>query len=137
MNEISTALNGKTVLIVEDDSTMLRALGNWFQDSGCRVMTAQDGKDGLDKFNQLTPDIVVTDIIMPNREGLETIVAMKQKAPDVKILAISGGGALGAAAVLDLARRLGADAVLAKPFRSGEVLEVATGLVAQGAPVVD
>lgn len=133
MNQSPDALEGKIVLIIEDDATMLRALAQGFRVSGCRVMTAQDGNEGLSRFDQLRPDIVVTDILMPNREGVETIVAMKQKAPDVKILAISGGGILGSAEVLDLARRLGADAVLAKPFRSGEVLDVVRRLIAQPA----
>lgn len=133
MNQSPDALEGKIVLIVEDDATVLRALAQGFRVAGCRVMTAQDGNEGLSRFDQLRPDIVVTDILMPNREGVETIVAMKQKAPDVKILAISGGGILGSAEVLDLARRLGADAVLAKPFRSGEVLDVVRRLIAQTA----
>lgn len=131
MNHSPDALEGKIVLIIEDDATMLRALAQGFRAAGCRVMIAQDGNEGLSRFDQFRPDIVVTDILMPNREGVETIVAMKQKAPDVKIVAISGGGILGSAEVLDLARRLGADAVLAKPFRSGEVLDVVRRLIAQ------
>lgn len=116
---------------------MLRTLSHWFQVSGCRVMGAQDGDEGWSKFNRLRPDIVVTDILMPNREGVETIVAIKQRAPEVKVLAISGGGTLGSAAVLDLARRLGADAILAKPFRSGEVLDAARRLLARTPSAAD
>lgn len=137
MNDRPDALDSKTVLIIEDDPTMLRTLSHWFQVSGCRVMGAQDGDEGLGKFNRLRPDIVVTDILMPNREGVETILAIKQRAPEVKILAISGGGTLGTAAVLDLARRLGADAVLAKPFRSSEMLDAVRALLAQTAPAGD
>lgn len=129
MNERPDVLEGKIVLIIEDDPTMLRTLSHWFQVSSCRVMGAQDGDEGLVRFDRLRPHIVVTDILMPNREGVETILAIKQRAPEVKILAISGGGTLGSAAVLDLARRLGADAVLAKPFRSGEVLDAARRLL--------
>jgi DNA-binding response OmpR family regulator len=66
---------------------------------------------------------------MPNREGVETILAMKARASHVKILAISGGGRLGADEVLGLAQRLGADAVLPKPFRSTEILRVARELL--------
>lgn len=134
MNQIPDPLEGKVVLIIEDDPILLRALGHWFQIAGCRVMTAQDGDEGLAKFDRLRPDIVVTDILMPNREGVETILAMKQKAPEVNILAISGGGMVGSDEILDLARRLGADAVLAKPFRSGEVLGAVRDLAAQPAP---
>lgn len=137
MNQSPDALEGKFVLIIEDDLTMLRTLSHWFQVSGCRVMGAQDGDEGLAKFDRLRPDVVVTDILMPNREGVETILAIKQRAPEAKILAISGGGTLGSAAVLDLARRLGADAILAKPFRSSEVLNAVRALLAQTAPAGD
>lgn len=137
MNESPDALEGKIVLIIEDDPTMLRTLSHGFEVSGCRVMGAQDGEEGLVKFDRLRPDIVVTDILMPNQEGVETILAIKQRAPQVKILAISGGGTLGSAAVLDLARRLGADAILAKPFRSSEVLDAVRALLVQTSPAGD
>lgn len=122
-------LNDRTILIIEDDAIMLRALGQAFQRAGCRIVGARDGEEGLTRFLERTPDLVVTDILMPNREGVETILAMKAKAPDVKILAISGGGRLGAEQILELARRLGADAVLPKPFRSAEILAVAHRLL--------
>ena len=127
--DVNPVLNGKTVLLIEDDAIMLRTLGRAFQREGCRIVGARDGDEGLTRFLERTPDLVVTDILMPNREGVETIVAMKAKAPDVKILAISGGGRLGAEQVLELASRLGADAVLPKPFRSGEMLAVARRLL--------
>ena len=122
-------LSDKVVLIIEDDAVMLRALGHAFQQAGCRLVGARDGEEGLARFVERTPDLVVTDILMPNREGVETILAMKARAPQVKILAISGGGRLGAEEVLSLARRLGADAVLPKPFRSAEILKVARDLL--------
>lgn len=90
---------------------------------------AHDGQQGLSQFSKLKPDVVVTDIIMPHREGVETIMAMKAQAPEVKILAISGGGRIGSADLLNLARQLGADGVLPKPFRAAEVLEAARGLL--------
>lgn len=123
------ALTDKVVLIIEDDAVMLRALGHAFQAAGCRLVGARDGEEGLARFIEETPDLVVTDILMPNREGVETILAMKARAPQVKILAISGGGRLGADEVLSLAQRLGADAVLPKPFRSAEILGLAQRLL--------
>ena len=122
-------LKDRIVLLIEDDAIMLRALGHAFQRAGCRVVGARDGEDGLARFLEQTPDLVVTDILMPNREGVETILAMKAHAPQVKILAISGGGRLGAEEILALASRLGADAVLPKPFRSAEILAAARGLL--------
>ena len=122
-------LKDRLVLIIEDDTVMLRALGHAFQQAGCRVVGARDGDEGLARFGEQTPDLVVTDILMPNREGVETILAMKSRAPQVKILAISGGGRLGAEQILELASRLGADAILPKPFRSAEILAAARGLL--------
>ncbi len=125
-------LKDRLVLIIEDDTVMLRALGRAFQQAGCRVVGARDGEEGLARFGERTPDLVVTDILMPNREGVETILARKSRAPQVKILAISGGGRLGAGEILGLASRIGADSVLAKPFRSAEILRVAGRLFGPG-----
>ena len=116
------ALAGQTVLIMEDDPIMLRNLTQWFQQAGCQVMAARDGADGLAQFQKLRPDAVVTDILMPNREGFETLMAIKAQAPEVRILAISGGGRLGSTDLLDVAHKLGADAVMAKPFRAADVV---------------
>ena len=122
-------LVGTTVLIVEDDVELLRTLARRFHLAGSLVTPAKDGDEALARFKQSTPAVVVTDILMPNREGLETIMEMKERSPQVKVLAISGGGLLGAGDVLDLAGRLGADAVLAKPFRSDQVLEAVRKLI--------
>ena len=122
MSMLSDPLGGAAVLIIDDDVALLRTLAQRFHLAGCRVTVARDGGEGLAKFDEVRPDVVVTDILMPNREGVETILAMKARG-EVRIVAISGGGLLGSAAVLDLARRLGADAVLAKPFRAHDILE--------------
>lgn len=116
------ALAGQIVLIIEDDPIMLRNLAQWFQQAGCKVMVAHDGVEGLAQFEKLRPNAVVTDIIMPNREGVETLMAIKALDPDVKILAISGGGRIGSTDLLAMAHSLGADAVMAKPFRSTDVV---------------
>jgi DNA-binding response OmpR family regulator len=126
------ALAGQIVLIIEDDPIMLRNLAQWFQQAGCKVMVAHDGIEGLEQFNKLRPNAVVTDIIMPNREGVETLMAIKVQAPEVKILAISGGGRLGSTDLLAMARTLGADAVLAKPFRSTDVVDAVTRMLQVG-----
>ena len=116
------ALAGQIVLIIEDDPIMLRNLAQWFRQAGCKVAVAHDGVEGMEQFNKVRPNAVITDIIMPNREGVETLMAIKAQAPDVKVLAISGGGRLGSTDLLAMARKLGADAVMAKPFRSTDVV---------------
>ena len=129
--DANQVLNDRIVLIIEDDPVLLRTLGQAFQRAGCRVVGARDGEVGLAHFLERTPDLVVTDILMPRREGVETILAMKAAAPQVKILAISGGGRLGAEEILGLALGLGADAILPKPFRSAELLAAAQRLLEQ------
>lgn len=127
-----TTLSGQIVLIIEDDPIMLRNLAQWFQQAGCKVMVAHDGVEGLAQFEKLRPNAVVTDIIMPNREGVETLMAIKARDPGVKILAISGGGRLGSTDLLAMARSLGADAVMAKPFRSTDVVGAVARLLLAG-----
>lgn len=127
------ALAGQVVLIMEDDPIMLRNLAQWFQQAGCKVMAARDGDEGLARFNETRPDAVVTDILMPNREGFETLMAIKARAPEVRILAISGGGRLGSTDLLDMARKLGADAIMAKPFRANDVVGAVARLLRPGA----
>lgn len=131
----SPSLVNKIVLVIDDDPVLLKSLANWFVDAGCNVMTAADGAVGLKKFAQVRPDLVVTDIIMPDREGVETIVAMKRQDTTVPIIAISGGGRIGPGEFLSLALRLGANAALAKPFRSKELLATAASLLDQAANV--
>jgi CheY-like chemotaxis protein len=123
------ALAGQIVLIVEDDPIMLRNLVQWFQQVGCKVLAAHDGIEGMARFEHIRPDVVVTDILMPNREGVETLMAMKALAPEVKVLAISGGGRLGCMDLLNMARKLGADGILAKPFRAADVVGAVTRLL--------
>lgn len=131
--ECPPLLRQKLVLIIEDDAVLLKTLANWFSSAGCRVMTAPDGRLGLTHFEQIRPDLVVTDIIMPEREGVETILAMKAQDKTVPILAISGGGRVGAGEFLSLALSLGADGALAKPFRSRELLTMCANLLGKAA----
>jgi YesN/AraC family two-component response regulator len=81
-----------------------------------------DGKRGMVLFGKEHPEVVVTDIVMPEQEGIETIVAMRRANPDVKIIAISGAAKIGDIDLLKMARLLGADDVIAKPFRAKDLL---------------
>jgi CheY-like chemotaxis protein len=132
-SECRSALQQKLVLIIEDDQVFLKTLAGWFVSEGCRVMTAPDGAIGLTHFEHIRPDLVVTDIIMPEREGVETIMAMKARDRAVPILAISGGGRIGPGEFLSLALSLGADGALAKPFRSKELLTMSASLLGKAA----
>jgi DNA-binding response OmpR family regulator len=113
-----------SILVIEDDPEMLRQLAASLSGAGYMVSQAADGLIGLKQFEALRPDLVLTDILMPTREGIETILAMKQARPDAKIIAMSGGGRIGPNEFLNLATCLGADAVIAKPFRFAALLVI-------------
>jgi CheY-like chemotaxis protein len=127
-------MEAKSILVIEDDVELLRQLGAAFAGAGYEVHAAVDGEIGLKRFRSAAPNLVLTDILMPNREGLETIMAMREVRPDVKIIAMSGGGRIGPYEFLNLAHHLGADAVLAKPFRLGDLLTLVQQTLAGAAP---
>lgn len=113
------------ILIIDDESMIRESLANLFEREGYSVEMAVDGADGLKKFAESPARIVVTDIVMPEKEGIETIRELRAQSPDVRIIAISGGGRRGNVQFLDVASKLGADAALAKPFTRAQI----TGLV--------
>jgi DNA-binding response OmpR family regulator len=110
------------ILLIEDDNevrTMLRLTLIHF---GHTVIEARNGREGLELFKRANADLVITDIVMPEKEGLEVLIELREKQiPPVKIIAISGGGRQKAGDYLRLAKLMGAARVLAKPF-SNEVL---------------
>lgn len=114
-----------SVLIIDDDTELLRQMTLSFVRAGYDVQVAPDGEVGISRFLEAPTDLVVTDIIMPNREGIETIMALKTASPSVKVLAISGGGRIGSANFLELAHHVGADGTLAKPFRPSALTSLA------------
>jgi len=88
------------------------------------VIAAQPmGFLGLDMVNSDPPDLVITDILMPKKEGMETIMDIRKAYPDIKIIAISGQGWSGAVSYLDMSQKLGANAALPKPFSKADLLE--------------
>jgi len=123
------ALAGQKVLLIDDDIELLRLMAARFHAAGAQVELALDGQAGLARFKARPAALVVTDIIMPNREGIETIVALKRANPATRIIAISGGYRVGPEDFLALARQVGADAALAKPLRLAALLAMAAGLL--------
>ena len=112
----------KRVLVVDDDYQMREMLGVVLQRKGYDVKTAMDGNAAVRLQREKPFDVIITDIIMPEKEGLETISEIRRSYPRVKIIAISGGGRHRPEGYLELAKQLGANRVLAKPFGSWEIL---------------
>jgi len=113
----------KRILLVDDDAAFREPLCEWLSRNGYEVQTAQNGSVALKLYRQQAADLVITDLIMPEAEGLETIGALRRLQPNVKIIAMSGGGRIGPIEYLTIARNLGAHRVLAKPFSCQEILD--------------
>jgi DNA-binding response OmpR family regulator len=122
------------VLIIDDDAAMRRMMSRVLTDARHQVFEAADGRDGVRQFHAEAPEIVVTDIVMPEQEGIQTISEIRAGGSNVAIIAISGGGGGGDGALyLTIAEELGADAVLQKPFRLAELVAVIDRMLSRGA----
>jgi DNA-binding response OmpR family regulator len=105
------------LLVIDDDEAVrgliVRTLGADHQ-----VTEAPDGRAGMRLFREDAPDMVITDIMMPHRDGIETIREIREAGSKIGIIAMSGGGVRAGALYLSLAKDFGADATLQKPFRA-------------------
>ena len=106
----------KRILVVEDDDAIRRSLEKVLAKSGFVAVEAANGREALAAYQPGQIDAVVLDLIMPDVEGLETLQNLRRISPDVRVLAISGGGRVSATCYLDMALKFGAQEALAKPF---------------------
>jgi CheY-like chemotaxis protein len=110
------------ILIVDDDPQIRKVFRRILEAEDYEVAEAADGKEGASKFRDWPPDLVLMDIFMPEQEGLETIRELRWDFPDVKIIAISGGGKSGRMEPLDAAQKFGAALALRKPISREDLL---------------
>ena len=126
-NAVSTRL-----LVIDDDNLVRAALIDMLQTAGFEVVAASNGRRGLELLETTPVDAVITDILMPEQEGLETIREARQRFPDIRILAISGGGAGGGETqLLRFAESFGADQTLSKPFTGSQLVAAVRTLLAK------
>ncbi len=111
-----------SILIVDDDLQIQKLLKQILEKEGHETMVAADGLEAMRKYKQKRPDLLITDIVMPKKEGIELIMELKQLEPDVKIIAMSGGGQVDAETYLAMANKLGAKATIGKPLDRKELL---------------
>lgn len=104
------------ILIIDDEQPVRSVFRRALERAGHEVSEAGDGQAGLKQIAQSSFDLVVTDIVMPTMEGVEFIFQVHREQPDLKVIAMSGGGRVAPKAYLDMARAAGAVGVLAKPF---------------------
>lgn len=111
----------KKYLIIDDDELVRESIKLMLDETACQVDLANNGKEGIALYKEVKHDIIITDIIMPQKEGFETISELKKLNEDVKIIAISGGSRNGMGSYLPIAEDLGAKAILYKPFDDTEL----------------
>ncbi|MCI5162678.1 MAG: response regulator [Candidatus Electrothrix sp. AX5] len=119
----------RNILIIDDDEQMRNLLCRAMEYAGFEVEAAADGRKGLRLFEENSYDLVITDLIMPEQEGMETITFLRKNHPDVKIIAISGGGRIGPETYLPAALELGANSAFAKPFPIDELINTVKELL--------
>lgn len=115
------------ILVVDDDQSVRMMLMQTLMRAGYVVKDAENGDVALDKVHEEYPGLVITDLIMPQKEGIETIYTLRKEYPTLPIIAMSGGGRLQAENYLPLAEKMGVNGTLKKPFNR----ETFLGLVAQ------
>jgi DNA-binding NtrC family response regulator len=117
------------ILLLDDEERVIRALTATLRTDGHEVISATNGRDGLRILNDEAMDLVVTDIVMPQQEGLETIAEIRRIFPDLPVIAMSGGGVGSAGEYLDLALAFGAHRTIEKPFGSAALLSAVRDLL--------
>lgn len=111
-----------TVLVIDDEELVRFTIREILEAEGYEVIEAANGQKGVEAFQNNHVDLIITDIIMPEKEGVETIIEIKRENPAIKILAISGGGRTRNMDFLKLADEFGADKTMAKPFSTEDLI---------------
>lgn len=110
------------ILVIEDDTEVRGLLCSLLRRAGHEVTEAEDGQQGIHSYRNLKTDLIITDLFMPVKEGLETIVDLRKEFPGLKIIAISGGSREGSRNYLKVAQLCGAARIFNKPFDNADLL---------------
>lgn len=118
----------KLILVVDDSEIDRMVLEEILKQAGYKVFLASDGKEAMERFNENPIDLVITDMVMPGKMGVDLIMELREKKPDLKIIAMSAGSDFGPEIELDMAGEFGAYTIT-KPFDSEEVLKIVNELL--------
>ena len=124
------------ILIIDDDPQVCSLLKQVFEDEGYTVQSALNGVEGINRYRDKPAELVILDILMPEKEGLETIVDLRREFPHVKIIAMSAGSERAKINLLDLARRLGAQHTITKPFDLLAITDLVAKLLKKGGKTI-
>jgi YesN/AraC family two-component response regulator len=111
------------ILLVEDVRVERTILGHWLGELDCEVIEASNGNEGLDLYYEHRPDLVITDIIMPEKDGVQMLIELQREFPGTKMFAISGAGDTEPGEYLPLVQTIGVLRTFVKPIDKGELLE--------------
>ena len=118
------------LLVIDDEKLARLTLRKILERAGHEVVEATNGSEGIAMYRAQPFDAVITDIIMPDKEGVETIIELKRDFPQVRLIAISGGGRTRNLDFLKLAMQYGAEKILAKPFSQDDLVDAVESLLA-------
>ncbi|MCJ8346429.1 response regulator [bacterium] len=111
------------IILIDDEIDILQLLEITLESVNHKVDTCISGKQALLKMREISYDVAITDMVMPDQDGIETIKQIKDLDPGIKIIGMSGGGIINADTYLKLAQHLGADIVLQKPFEGQKLID--------------
>ena len=122
-----------SILVIDDEPALREILSQVLTDAGHRVVGAGNGKEASKALTTGAFDVVLTDVIMPEKDGMQVISELRKKFPEVRIIAMSGGGHVPRDQYLKIAKGLGAHAVLEKPFANQKLLDTVESLILSAA----
>jgi len=123
----------KRILVIDDEPQIRSMLRMMLEREGYEVEEAPDGIEGIKRYRQKSTDLIITDLIMPNKDGIGMIIDLKKEFPDAKIIAMSGGGLNKPEGYLKGAQKLGAECTLTKPIDRKEMLRAVKDIL-KGSP---
>jgi CheY-like chemotaxis protein len=113
-----------SVLVVDDEDQVRQLIRESLEQAGYAVQEARDGKEGLDQYRKQAADVVIMDVMMPDQDGLESILILRREFPAARVIAITGGSdMIGILNFLDVAKMMGARRTLQKPFELHALLD--------------
>jgi two-component system, chemotaxis family, chemotaxis protein CheY len=119
------------ILVIDDEQLVRSFLKKALEKHGYEVTEASDGLEGINKQRESPADLIISDIVMPEKDGFELMMELRGNFAEVKIIAMTGGGAYGVMGHLEVAKRLGAYATLQKPFSIEILLKTVSGALKQ------
>lgn len=120
-----------SVLIIDDDAAIRSMMSQILSSAGYQVSPAADGKAGINLYRENPTDLIITDLVMPEKDGIELIMELRREFPQAKIMAMSGGSQYGNMDYLKTAKILGAIRVLDKPFEIDTLLQIVNELIGE------